>query len=349
MKKSILNLLGSVILAIPMLFSSCGNGDNALEEIINGNSNSALSNALNNAKEITVDMALLSQREYPIKVYFKKDGNSFMLQKVCYDDIDCDFSEVESIDDVKAIIRSLKAAEIIEDDRGEEFLFILSMFINKDNVLAYSNSNQLKLLLKMKENGPLNTRAVNSEPVIFPILAVNFDLANNKYEQYTYPFLGGIVFKGLEIDGENMTPPTDYEGEADVYVPLNRGNTRSAGPTAIAIWMKIFYDKKNGETWTEINNRYKAKGGYALLMPYDENNNDAFNEFSGITGYQTAAYLCMGVTVPVPFWYTPVNGNGEFELTNISDLVFVKFAHKAGFTADGTANPYGYLSITAID
>ena len=36
MKKNIFNLLGGVLLSLPLLFASCGNGDNALEEIING-------------------------------------------------------------------------------------------------------------------------------------------------------------------------------------------------------------------------------------------------------------------------------------------------------------------------
>ena len=36
MRKNYLQLLGGVLLSLPMLFASCGNGDNALEEIING-------------------------------------------------------------------------------------------------------------------------------------------------------------------------------------------------------------------------------------------------------------------------------------------------------------------------
>ena len=36
MRRSYLHLLGGVLLSLPLLFASCGNGDNALEEIING-------------------------------------------------------------------------------------------------------------------------------------------------------------------------------------------------------------------------------------------------------------------------------------------------------------------------
>lgn len=40
MKKSYLHLVGGVLLCLTMIFSSCGNADNALEEIINGGSSS---------------------------------------------------------------------------------------------------------------------------------------------------------------------------------------------------------------------------------------------------------------------------------------------------------------------
>ena len=39
MKRTFLSFVGGVALCFSMLFSSCGNGDNALEEIINGSGN----------------------------------------------------------------------------------------------------------------------------------------------------------------------------------------------------------------------------------------------------------------------------------------------------------------------
>ena len=41
MKKSYLHLVGGVLLCLTMMFTSCGNADNALEEIINGGGNTA--------------------------------------------------------------------------------------------------------------------------------------------------------------------------------------------------------------------------------------------------------------------------------------------------------------------
>ena len=59
MKKNIFNLLGGVLLSLPLLFASCGNGDNALEEIINGGGSGGGSTAVT---EITIDLASLDAK-----------------------------------------------------------------------------------------------------------------------------------------------------------------------------------------------------------------------------------------------------------------------------------------------
>ena len=109
MKKTFLSFVGGVALCFSMLFSSCGNGDNALEEIINGgngdnaleeiiNGNStvsALADAVKDGAEVTLDMGLLADEEYPMKVYFKKEGNSFtFLKKAKVNNTDYDWSDV---------------------------------------------------------------------------------------------------------------------------------------------------------------------------------------------------------------------------------------------------------------
>ena len=59
MRRSYLHLLGGVLLSLPMLFASCGNGDNALEEIINGGGSGGGSTAVT---EITIDLASLDAK-----------------------------------------------------------------------------------------------------------------------------------------------------------------------------------------------------------------------------------------------------------------------------------------------
>ena len=57
MKKNFLCLMGGVLLSLPLLFASCGNGDNALEEIINGGGSGGGSTAVT---EITIDLTAIA-------------------------------------------------------------------------------------------------------------------------------------------------------------------------------------------------------------------------------------------------------------------------------------------------
>ena len=61
MKKNFLCLMGGVLLSLPLLFASCGNGDNALEEIINGGGSGGGSTAVT---EITIDLTALDAKYY---------------------------------------------------------------------------------------------------------------------------------------------------------------------------------------------------------------------------------------------------------------------------------------------
>lgn len=57
MRRSYFRLLEGVLFSLPMLFASCGNGDNALEEIINGGGSGGGSTAVT---EITIDLTAIA-------------------------------------------------------------------------------------------------------------------------------------------------------------------------------------------------------------------------------------------------------------------------------------------------
>jgi hypothetical protein len=57
MKKNFLCLMGGVLLSLPLLFASCGNGDNALEEIINGGGSGG-----GEVTSITVDLSKIDEK-----------------------------------------------------------------------------------------------------------------------------------------------------------------------------------------------------------------------------------------------------------------------------------------------
>ncbi len=59
MRRSYFRLLEGVLFSLPLLFASCGNGDNALEEIINGGGSGGGSTAVT---EITIDLASLDAK-----------------------------------------------------------------------------------------------------------------------------------------------------------------------------------------------------------------------------------------------------------------------------------------------
>ena len=85
MRRSYLHLLGGVLFSLPLLFASCGNGDNALEEIINGGG----SGGSTAVTEITIDLTAIADEylndektqlnlkvgdEVPLSFIIKPDG-----------------------------------------------------------------------------------------------------------------------------------------------------------------------------------------------------------------------------------------------------------------------------------
>ena len=55
MKRSVLNLLGGLLLCLPMLFTSCSEKDNALEQIVNQPNLEGLQKALYKNAEVTIE------------------------------------------------------------------------------------------------------------------------------------------------------------------------------------------------------------------------------------------------------------------------------------------------------
>ena len=324
MKRTFLSFLGGVALCFSMLFSSCGNGDNALEEIINGNSTvSALADAVKDGAEVTLDMAFLVGEEFPVKVYFKKEGNSFIfLKKIKYNNIDYDWSDVADDQFNNYIMDQLN--EIADDDERNilKALFLI-MAAGTIDFTHDTATNQLKFLLKF-EGGHADTRAV--DPIVYPLLAVNFDVNKNTFSQYSYPVEGSIYYKGISVDGVDKSSQikSSYDKKASVYF---------ADDEAPALCLYIFYNE--GETWTNINKRYLEEGGYDLLKPFGELDEDDRDDYSESNVDESDLFIALGPNF-VPFLYNEENYG--------DNPSFVFGSHKAGYKADGTtANSDGYL------
>ena len=308
MRKSILNLLGSMVLAIPMMFSSCGNGDNALEEIINGNTTvSGLADAVKDGAEVTLDLALLLGEECPVKVYFKKEGNSFtFLKKIKVDNTDYDWSEEP---DLTAYEERVMPAH----DAG--FLPMVFEFL-VDGTIEFTHdtaTNQLKFLLKV-ESGGAATRT-STAPTVIPLLAVNFDVNKNTFSQFSYPYLGSVYFKGISVDGVDKSSQikSSYDKKASVY----------AGTTP-TLFLYIFYNE--GETWTNLSKRYYEEGGCYLLKTAEEISavGDGINK--------SDLFMTMGF------------GCAAFLYKEAEPSTYVSGSHKAGYKANGsTVNEDGYM------
>ena len=313
MKKTFLSFVGGVALCFSMLFSSCGNGDNALEEIINGNSTvSALADAVKDGAEVTLDMGLLADEEYPMKVYFKKEGNSFtFLKKAKVNNTDYDWSD-KTEDQLNDYLDELQ----LNDDNIKATLQLL-MMANID-FTHDTATNQLKFLLKVGLN--LNTR--RRDPIICPLLAINFDVNKNTFSQYSYPFEGSVYFKGISVDGVDKSSQikSSYDKKASVYF---------ADDEALFLCLYIFYNE--GETWTNLKKRYLEEGGYALLKTFEELDEDDRDDYSESNVDESDLFITFG-RKQIPFLY------------NEAPPTFVSESHKAGYKANGTtANSDGYL------
>ena len=339
MKHKILSMMSGALVCLSLVFSSCGNIDNPLEEIVNSNPQVAvLADALEDNAEVTADfrtcgdmlafLAALSNMnsrtratgpdlsgyidpetgEMPVKVVFKNQKGEFIL-------------------------KSFKVNGLDVDDNAETIAQEFSLDYKKvDN----------KLLLSIC--GYEDAYMSESKPELVPLTTIVFDLSDNSYAQYVYPNMSYVVLDKISVNSEDKTYLIENKYKEQTIFSMPFGYT-TRGDVALKVrgrtLMKafcVFY--KDGETWAEVNERYKKEAGNPLLKAYGDltSEEQADGEFEGIEeidGYQKIAMLYYEENPSMPFAYNEENANEES---------FVKTNDKVGYKAAGkTANPDGYL------
>ena len=342
MKQKVLGMMSGALVCLSLVFSSCGNIDNPLEEIVNSNPQVAvLAGALEDNAEVTADfrtcgdmlayLADMSNRrnsrtravgpdlsgyidpetgEMPIQVVFKNQGGEFIL-------------------------KSFKINGLDVDDNAETMAQEFSLDYKKvDN----------KLLLSIC--GYEDAYMSESKPELVPLTTIVFDLSDNSYAQYVYPNMSYVVLDKISVNSEDKTYLIENKYKEQTIFSMPFGYT-TRGDVALKVrgrtLMKafcVFY--KDGETWAEVNERYKKEAGSPLLKAYgdlteEEKDGDEFVGIESFDGYQKIALLNYDGGFSMPFAYND-------ESTNEDTPNVVKTNEKVGYKADGeTANSDGYL------
>ena len=244
MKKNFLKFVGGAVFCLPMMFASCGNVDNPLETIGTGGEDnpfvSVLAGALDDGATVTIDLeACLVGQNKTATATFEKEGDNFTL-KTLTGDIVTALDELDYNEDHN--YSTATAAQILEWGKLKiDFKYDLA-------------KNQLKAIMEATETG-----------TYYPISIIVFDLSNDSYSQYTYPYLKGyFILTGISVEGDSKIDliSTDYEKEAFVYG--GNLNTRAAR-TRMAAYPNACVFYKDGETWADVNKRYKDVAGNALF------------------------------------------------------------------------------------
>lgn len=243
------------------MFASCGNVDNPLETIGTGGEEnpfvSVLAGALDDGATVTIDLeACLAGQNATATATFEKDGNNFTLQ-------DCTGTAMQ------VITTQLINAQAITQDQAAtlsaaQILALGGLKIDFKYDLA---KNQLKATMETTDGDITN-----------PISIIVFDLSNDSYSQYTYPYPRGyFVLKEISVEGDSKIDliSTDYEEKAIInsksleqFISGTRGFDQAEPtytPTAC-----VFY--KDTETWAEVNERYKDVAGVALFKDAESSN-----------------------------------------------------------------------------
>lgn len=264
MKKNFLKVFGMAVFCLPMMFASCGNVDNPLETIGTGGEEnpfvSVLAGALDDGATVTIDLeACLAGQNATATATFEKDGNNFTLQ-------DCTGTAMQ------VITTQLINAQAITQDQAAtlsaaQILALGGLKIDFKYDLA---KNQLKAIMEAKKD----------QDTYYPISIIVFDLSNDSYSQYTYPYNKGyFILTGISVKGDSKIDliSNDYEEKAIInYVPYVQQvvaplSTRGYDLTPYAC---VFY--KDGETWADVNERYEEVAGNALLKGSDNLNDVAY-------------------------------------------------------------------------
>ena len=314
MKQILFKVMGGAVFCLSLVFSSCGNLDNPLEEIGKNSTAVALSGALDEGAEVSFNFKLVAGGyETPFQVVFTKgEGTSFTFKGY-------DYQIPEEFDDgLKEDIEDI-FAEILNEEYVEEAV-----------KLEYDKAaNQLKASF-----------VYIAEAATVPLFTVVFDINNNKYTQYVYPSEVFFIWDGVSVNGSDKTKllATDYSKEADFYDDfgeevLARAFTRGGEDDEPINFFRVFY--QDGETWANVNKRYKEKAGSPLLIAYSELDGECKDDIAGdLDGYdiEDLAYLCV-LGEGLPFAYIPEDPN--------TDLVFVKPDEKVG-SSKGYCCPTGF-------
>ena len=249
MKRTFLSFVGGVALCFSMLFSSCGNGDNALEEIINGSGNgevakyAQLADALQDGAEIEVAYTVYgSETEYKVKIV--KQGDTFVPQGDAGLPTGLDYT----------LSGSMAYA-------NNKLTFTLKATPTEEWIEAHP------ILMDVRAG----TRAVASPPEYNGenVMVVTFDTQTIKYDVVSAPGFSFKVLnvKGLPVQIENACSKT---AEIDFNLYINE----DVIPVKYAI-------NHNGETWESFADRYDLlddedgdkiiyKGGENILFSLED-------------------------------------------------------------------------------
>lgn len=228
MKKSILKLVGGVFFCLPLMFASCGNIDNPLEEITGGSSEGggeqeetvfnlkAALAAIEDGATIEIAYTVLGnvapEEEYKVKLV--KDGDGFAIQ--------------------------------------EGSGFPTDLAYNLDGKLALDEDGKLifTLTAEKKDNeGPL-TRAVTQAG---KVMVITFDPTTNTYDYVGTP---GFTFKVLNVDDQEVTVENASPKTASMVIQYNNS-------TQI-----LYKFNHNGEKWGDFEDKFKVLQNGEEYDPY---------------------------------------------------------------------------------
>lgn len=329
MKQILFKVMGGAVFCLSLVFSSCGNLDNPLEEIGKNSTAVALSGALDEGAEVSFKFTtFIEGKKESFSIDFtKKSGNVFELSDWNLPDDFFDFDEELTSDEIKTELSSMFN---LEYDKAKNQLKV--SFVYPENLMETRNG--------------LGEEAGEGDDVAIPLLTVVFEISNNKFTQYVYPFEGFVIWDGVSVNGEDKSSllSSDYSKVADFYLADAHGDARAFSRTRVPNVeylnsFRVYY--KDKETWADVDKRYKEQGGYPLLIAYSEMDDqtklEVSSSFYGDYDKENFAYILVG-DEPVPFIYF------DDELSDNSELVYVKPNEKLGYKADGeTPNPKGYI------
>lgn len=249
MKKNLFNiLLGGVLVLTTPVLTSCddilGLSDNPVE------SNSVLAEALDEGAVVTIDMAFtsfaLKGDAKDLQVKFKRQNGKFVL----------------------------KSVELSEGSDKEEDI---EEALGKTKLTYDAKDDQIRLVVDTKmEFGEDGYQELTSSIIVF-------NLANNTYEQFGYPHMLILDFKGIAVNGVDKTDQIENLNKKSVevvypimvkdlvidVVPVGSRGVDAEIPSVSKIASRLApvlcVQYNAGETWAKVNERYIKHAGKALL------------------------------------------------------------------------------------